>query len=31
MCLVGIPDDGMQEVMKHVGDCVSIIFIFHCM
>jgi len=27
----GLPDAGTQEVPKHVGDCVYIVFIFHCM
>jgi len=29
--LVGLPVDGAQEVPKHVGDCISTVFMFHCM
>ena len=25
-----MPDDGIEEVSKHVADCVSIVFTFHC-
>jgi len=25
-----MPDDGTEEVSKHVADCVSIVFTFHC-
>jgi len=27
----GLHDVGTREVPKHVGDCVSVVFIFHCM
>jgi hypothetical protein len=26
--MLGLSDDGTQEVSKHVGDCVSIVFTF---
>ena len=26
-----LPYYGTQEVPKHVGECVSVVFIFHCM
>ena len=29
--IYGLPDDGTQEFLKHVGDCVSIGFTFQCM
>jgi hypothetical protein len=29
--LLDLPDDGTQEVLKHVGYCVSIVFTLQCM